>query len=205
MKKLLSIILALTLVLSLASCTGKITNLFSLGKVSNNVYENSYIGIGARFDSSWHFYTEDEIKQINNTAIEFAGEEYQELMENADVVYDMFAQTDDLLSSVNIAMEKVNPIQIATVDLKLSLEVSIPTVTSSYEKMGYKNVKAEVSTVEFAGETRDVLNLTGELNGSTFYLSTVNMKATSHVVNVTVGSFDKNVVDNTLKSFYALN
>ena len=30
MKKLLSIILALTLVLALASCTGKITNLFSL-------------------------------------------------------------------------------------------------------------------------------------------------------------------------------
>lgn len=223
MKKLLAIVISISLLFAFASCgadkdsinnainsavndvVSTIISKFALGEVSGQVYENEYIGIGCQLSNDWVFYSEDQIKELNNMAAEIAGEDYKQLMENADVVYDMMGQTTDLTSTVELVMEKFDPSEIGLVDLKFSLEATIPTLTSTYEGMGFSNVQTEITTLTFAGEECDALNLSAEINGYNFYLTTVMLKADSHVVSVGVGSFNKTTVDTVLSNFYALN
>ena len=223
MKKLLAILISISLLFAFASCgevketindainsavndvVDTIISKFSLGEVSNQVYENEYIGIGCEFDENWVFYDEDQIKELNNMTADVIGDDYKQLMENANIVYDMMGQTTDLTSTIQVVMEKFNPDEIEFVDLKLSLESAIPTLTSTYEGMGFSNIQSEIVKINLADKECYALNLVAEINGYTFYLSTINLKAESHVVSIAIGSFDKTLIDTILSNFYAVN
>lgn len=220
MKRILSVCLVLLMLLSLCACGGgseeqirgeQITNNtqpategpdFSLGTTSGVTYENAFIGIGCNLPEGWVFYSDDEIRQLNNITADVAGEEYQELMEQAAVVYDMYAVAPDGMSNMNVNLEKVPQIQLLVLDLEENLKKIGPTLQETMENMGFADYTYETGTKTIAGESFVCLNCHGTLSGVDMYQTMLSIKCNGYLASVTLTSFGENTIDQLLENFY---
>lgn len=175
---------------------------FSLGDVEGLNYENSFIGIGCNLPSDWVFYTDEQIREINNLTAVAAGEDFEAALKNAQLVYDMYATTKDQLQNINVNLEKVDPITLATVDLADIFKQNEALVKQSLENMGCSNITFEHGTVNIDGETFPCLRTTGEINGITMYQIAVAKKCNGYIANFAIASFNENSVDSVLDCFY---
>ena len=122
MKKWMTMILSFMMALLLVACSGAEEDVrgeqsesetieekeFSMGETDGLVYENKFIGIGCTLEDDWYFYTDDEIMALNNYTAGVAGEEYVEIMEGSDLIYDMYAMNDNQYDNINVNLEKMN-------------------------------------------------------------------------------------------------
>ena len=98
MKRILLVLLAVMMVVSLWGCTGnedvrgqvsgntkpageetvqQTEPAVSMGKTESNVYKNDFLGISCALSSDWVFYTDEQIRELNNFAADAAGEEFE--------------------------------------------------------------------------------------------------------------------------------
>lgn len=217
MKKLLAILMILSVILSLCACAGP-GNIrgeqsgeddvkdeeFSLGEVEGLKYESKFIGLGCKLPDDWHFYSDEEIKKLNNMAADMAGKDYQEAIKNASLVYDMFASDDSQMNNINVTLEKVSVVQLATLDLAKNYEKQIPTIKAAFENMGYSNVQCEVSTVKIDGKELTCLRSTAKVAGMTMHQVSFSRKCNGYLAAIAVTAFDKDVLQNLLDAFYWL-
>ena len=217
MKKYLTAMLALALVLTLAACgeqdirgtkTDGNSNTeereFSVGKVDGLVYENAFIGIGCKLDSNWTFSSDEEIRQMNNIATDIMGEEYQETLENAEILYDMAAVHANGLDNINVNLQKVNPLQLAALDLNAHYETQFDMLRDAFENMGYTNIRLEVGQVTVGGETLPVLFNRADIGEYTICQVCIAIKCSGYLANVTVSTFDESTLEDLLNCFYLI-
>lgn len=217
MKKLLSGMLVLMLMLSLAACgeqdirgtkTDSSSNTgeseFSVGKVDGLVYENAFIGIGCKLDSNWTFSSDEEIRQINNIAADIIGEEYQQTLENAEIVYDMAAVHVNGLDNINVNLQKANPQQLAALDLNAHYETQFDMLRDAFENMGYTNIRLEVGQVTIGGENLPVLFNRADIGAYTICQVCIAIKCNGYLANVTVSTFDETTLEDLLACFYLI-
>ena len=220
MKRILSVCLLVLLLLSLCACGGngeeqirgeQITNNtqpategpeFSLGSTTGVTYESTFIGIGCNLPEGWTFYTDEQIRQLNNTTADVAGEEYQELMEQATVVYDMYAVAADGLSNMSVNLEKISQIQLLVLDLEENLKKIGPTLQETMETMGITDYTYEVGTKTIEGETFTCLNCHGTISDIDMYQTILNIKCNGYLASVTLTTFGENTIDQLLENFY---
>lgn len=222
MKKLIVMMLCLTMMGSFVGCSSspadeevrgeQISNEetevenkeveFSLGEVEGLVYENKFIGIGCELDSDWYFFNDDEIKELNNYAADVAGEEFEKLMKEADLIYDMYAVSSNQLDNININLEKVHGLTLKNIELGEALEETIPLLKDTYSGMGYTNFQGEVGTVSIEGKEHTCLSMSGEYEGLKMYQKQVPIKCDGYLAYVTVTTYEENAVDALLEKFY---
>ena len=226
MKKLLSIILTFSMVFMFTACSAdedeirgeQISNEevqeessdniseteteFSLGKADGLVYENKFIGIGCSLEEGWFFYSDEEIKEINNYAADVAGEDFEEAMKAADIVYDMYAVSDNQLDNINVNLEKLDAKFLEELDLKENFENQKTALLEAFENMGYKDLKSEVSTVLIDGEEVVSLESYGIIDGLTMYQKIISIKCDGYLSNITVTTYQENLVDSLYENFY---
>lgn len=174
---------------------------FSLGTTNSNTYRNKFLGLSCTLPSSWVFYTDEQIKEINNFATDLAGEEYAAAVENATLIYDMFASDETTGNNININMEKLNSLQVANLNLKDSLEAQIDLLVSSYENMGYTNVCAEYEKITVDGKAFDALTISAEIYGIEFHGVTFSFLKGNYCANVAVCTMGEDAVDTILGYF----
>lgn len=217
MKKLLAILMILSVLLSLAACAGP-ENIrgeqsgadetkdeeFSLGEVEGLKYESKFVGLGCKLPSDWKFYSDEEIKEMNNMAADMAGEDYQEAVKNASLVYDMFASDETKMNNINVTLEKVNAAQLAVLDLANNYEKQIPTIKSAFENVGYTNVQCEVSTVNIGGKELTCLRSTAQIVNATMYQVSFSKKCNGYLAAIAVTAFDQDTLQELLDAFYWL-
>ena len=216
MKKLISGILVLMLML-LAACGeqdirgSKIDSNanaeeseFSVGKINGLVYENAFIGIGCKLDSNWSFSSDEEIRQMNNITTDIMGAEYQEILENADIVYDMAAIHANGLDNINVNLQKVNPLQLAALDLNAHYETQFDMLRDAFENMGYTNIRLEVGQVTIGGENLPVLFNRADIGEYTICQVCIAIKCNGYLANVTVSTFDESTLNDLLACFYLI-
>lgn len=173
-----------------------------LGSVNGTIYENSFIGLGYELNDGWSFYTDEQIRELNNATAELAGEEYQELMKDATIIYDMFASDENNLNNININLEKVNPVQLLATDIGENFELMMPTMESTYENMGYTNFNYEITTTEIDGKEVDVAYITAEISDVTMYQALFAVKCNGYLANIAVGTFFEDTTAEVLENFY---
>lgn len=180
------------------------TKEFSLGVANANVYENSFIGIGFKADEGWTFYDDAQIKELNGMALDMAGEDYANMIENATVVYDMFAASADNLNNVSVNLEKASAADLAAFDAKATLEqvavVSIPAL----ENVGYSDITYEISTATIDGKTLDVLNISANIMGYPMSQTAFMVKCDGYVASASITAMGGSDVANILDNFYWL-
>ena len=175
---------------------------FEFGVVNNQVYENPFIGIGCTLDENWTYYDDEQIKELNNIATDLAGEEYENFMSNASVIYDMYAVNSDSVTNINVTAEKVDPTVLEILDLKQNYEMVASVVVSSLDNTGYTDVKYEIIDTEIDGQSVPAIKNTGKLEDENLYQLGFSLKCDGYLASITVTAFDEDVLNEILSKFY---
>lgn len=228
MKRIIAMMICFSLIFSLTACSDspseeevrgtQITNeqvpeeeeveaakAFSMGETEGLVYENEFIGIGCTLEDGWRFFTDKEIRALNNAATNIATEEYKELLEEADIVYDMYAMGDNQIESINVNLEKVDSLTLERLNLEDNYEAIMPLIRDNYENMGYENITTELGTISVDGEERVCLCLSAEMGGFKMYLKQFSIKCDGYLANLTVGAPEEETVDSIIDRFYFID
>ena len=177
----------------------------ALGSNDGNVYESKFIGIGYQLDEDWSFYTDEQIMELNNATADLAGEEYQEMLKDAEVVYDMFAVDENGLDNINVNLEKVNPIQLLALDIVRNYETVITMMQSAYENMGYSNFEYEICTINVDGKEVDAVRVSAEINDVQMYQVLFMKKCSGYAANIAVTTYFEDATAHVLDNIYWLD
>ena len=231
MKKVLSLLLAVAMLLSVSLCfagcenedirgtfatdpttptdnqtpngddpvTGQ-TPEFSMGTVTGRNYKNEFLGISCTLPAEWEIFTDAQILEMNNITSGYLDEDTKELLKNANIVYDMYAQYLVDGSSININMEKLNALQLINLNIKQVLESQIPTIKSSYENMGYTDVNVVYQKLTVDSKEFDSIRVTAKIQGYDFTLIVFSFLKGNYLANVSVGSLNTASIDAILGS-----
>ena len=219
MKKILAILLALLMLFSLCACsamkeasedeeeekTTKPESEFSLGTIDDLNYESEYIGIGCDLPDNWRFYSDTELESLNGFVLDRLDGDARDMVENASIIYDMYAIDDGGANSININLEKVSKSQLKNIDIKQNMETLIPTLVGVYESVGYTDITSTVDTVTVDGEEFYCIRTTALLYGEDIYMVQLQIPCTEHMAAITIVSFFEDETQDYLDYFYLLD
>ena len=222
MKKFLCLFLAVVLLASLCGCFGgngtddvrgdiasgspsqnenENEPEFSLGKATNNTYNNDFLGISCTLPAEWVFYTDEQILELNNIVGTIVDEDIAERLKNANIIYDMCATYQTEGSNININLEKLSAVQMISLDIKQTIEAQIDTIKQSYENMGYTDTNVEYQKIKVDGKEFDGLKLTAKIQGIDFYADVFTFRKSNYLANVTICSLQTDKTDTILSYF----
>ena len=205
MKKLFAALLALGMLLSLCACAAEESGKketkkketksdFTLGTIDGENYENTYIGLGCNLDEDWRYYSDAEISEISGIAMDRVEEDARKLLEDAAVVFDMYAANG--ADTINVNLEKCSAAQLKNIDIAQNLNALIPMLKSVYEGSGYSDITSQVISVELDGKDHFALRTEAKLMGSDVYLLQLQFPCQEHMASLTIVSFG---IDNTVE------
>lgn len=174
---------------------------FSLGKATNNTYNNDFLGISCTLPAEWVFYTDEQILELNNIVGDVVDEEVADRIKNANIIYDMYATCQTDSSNMNINLEKLNALQIINLDIKQILEAQIDAIKSTYENMGYTDINVGYQKIKVNGKEFDGLKLTAKIQGVDFYGTIFTFRKSNYLANVTLCSLQTDKTDTILSYF----
>ncbi len=161
---------------------------FSFGQTSGNTYVNEFLGLSCTLPAEWIFYTDEEILALNNLVGENLDADVAELVQNANIIYDMYASIPNTGCSININLEKISAMQMLTLDIQQVLQSQISMIESTYSNMGYTNTTARYEKVTVDGKEYDGLYVSATINGVNFYSVTFSFVKGTYMANVGVSS-----------------
>lgn len=176
----------------------------SFGHNANNVYENSFIGIGCKLDDEWTFLTDDEILKMNNFTKGLVGEEYEKYLENSNVLTDMVAHYSNGSDTINVQLEKL-PLPYYTMTEEQYVETSKDMISGPLANMGMENITVENGTIEFIGKEYPCINISATYQGTPCYELMVIKKCPGYMSSVVIATWETNTTKDLLANFYALN
>ena len=177
---------------------------FYLGTIENNHYYNILFGVSCTLPSDWAFYTDEEMKELNNLTMDMFDGDIAEALKNATIIYDMFAQDSYGFSSTNVNMEKLAPMQFVMLNLKENIESMLPALEQSYANMGYTNIQSAYTKVTVDGKEYDGMKVSAQIQDINIYSISFCYKRAYYLVNVNVTSFITDETD-TLLSYYTIS
>ncbi len=175
---------------------------FSLGKITGNVYKSDFIGISYKLDENWSFYDDEHIKELNKIAVDMAGDEIEELLKKATIIYDMCATDSDQLNNININLEKISPSQLLLLNIAENFKTIAPIIKDGLKNMGYENINYEIVNVEVDGKTLDALHNTAEINGVNVYQTLFQKKCNGYLASITVTTYFNDNFSQLLDNIY---
>ena len=225
MKKITSLLIAALLLVSFAACDdsgedvrGSVSGgntvattaavaesnggTLELGSTNGAVYENKFIGIGCELDSDWTFYSDEQIEQLNKESSQYISDDYAEIIENASLVYDMYAVSANGTDTINVNLEKVDSAQLATLDIEENYKTLSSDLISVYEGMGYTDISYEIEDVSIGGKSFPAMKISTKFSGIDAYFLTLNIKCDGYLACMTIGTFYTDNINTLLESFY---
>lgn len=173
----------------------------SLGHNANNIYENTFLGIGCKLEKDWTFLTDEEIKKINQLTADAAGEDYKKALEQATAITDMTAShgTD----SVSITFEKL-ALMNYTISEEQYVEIAQQYVGAPLTNMGMENVTVTQETTMFLGEEHSCITISASYNGHACHEVLVPIKCPGYMATIAVCTWNDNLTSDLLEYFYKL-
>ncbi len=178
---------------------------FSLGKTDGLVYENAFIGLGCTLPSDWSFYTDEEIMELNNYTADFMGEEYEEMVKNAQIVYDMYAVDGTDMNSINVTLEKIDNRMLAGIDVADIYAQNKSAFETMYTSMGCSNVLVNQVTIDIEGEEFAGIEISAEINGYTLYQKCFGVKCNGYLASLAITTYGDISPDDILANFYLVD
>ncbi len=216
MKKFLCLLLAVVLCMGLCGCLGTgeedvrgdITGNsgeneaeFSLGEATNNTYKNDFLGLSCTLPSEWTFYNDEQILALNNMVGDSIDEEVAKQLENANIIYDMYAVIEDKGNSISINLEKLNALQLVQLNIKETLEAQFDTMRSSFESIGYTDINIAYEKITVDSKEFDAVKISAKIQGIDFYTTVFTFRKGNYLANVSVGTLLTDETETILSYF----
>lgn len=167
-------------------------------------YENETLGIGLQLDDEWYIYNDEELAQLSGaTADMFSDEKYQEMLENAKVFTDFFAQHNSG-ASINVSFENLGLLYGAALDEEQYRDLAIQGLEPAYTSAGFTDITVEKNTVDFAGAEHLGILTHCQVQGTDYYVQQVIIKAGTHMGVISLCCFVQDVTPYMADFFYAL-
>ncbi len=222
MKRTVTLLLALCLVLSLCACVGEKTapgggetpapqtaESVPMGEISQTAsgarYENPWLDLACDLDGNWYVYSEEEMAQIVGMTMEnFDDAEYRERLQNAELYYDFFAARLDGLASIN--MNYSQPVDGAdAMTEERYVQMALPELQKGLEAGGMTGVKVETATMTFAGQEKTGVSFYALGQGVDYYGLQFYFFVEGRVATLTLGTFGTDQTAELARLFYALS
>lgn len=202
MKKAISLLMILAMVLSCAVFASAEKNTLDLGVIEDNVYWNESISLGCALDEDWYFLTLEEILEVNGYAFEQIEGDIGEMLQNAENMTCMYAYNAITGETVNVNIEKLNAINAIALTEKKYLELSVGMLVEALGQISEGEVAYEISETEIDGETHASLNVSFLRSGGVnVFEQLVVFKKGGNMIVVTAVSAGENTTDEILMCF----
>ncbi|MBR3962257.1 MAG: hypothetical protein IKK14_01890 [Oscillospiraceae bacterium] len=193
MKKILAFILALTMLLSFASCSESETKepeteeiVPARGTVENGIYKNSAFGVGFEAGENWYFLTDEEIASAMGVAAETMYGEDAEI--TGDHVYDLYCVDNATSATVSINYENLGTIGTMT-DANYYLETVMTQLISSGAGSGV--VDAIISNITIDEQEVPCLSIVLEYGGQKIYQKVIVKQVGNWMATATLASLSE--------------
>ena len=180
-----------------------------LGVVGEEGYVNEYFGVGFDLPEEWSFYTDEELAEMMNVTVQvIQDEEFQELMtksmEDGNAVTNMAAKDSLGLHNVNMRVTKMTDDSLLSFSEETILEMLTAPVKEMLESAGYEDLELEIGEVEFAGQTKPILYITGRFYNIPMYQGELLLLGEEYYAVLTFTSAMENELDEQFVQWHAL-
>ena len=202
MKRTLSMLLVMVLVMTAILPAAYAEDNFGTGTVTDNVYWNETMKIGCTLDENWYFYNEEEILAANGMTAEILEGKIADIIENGGVITDMFAQNLETGATLNVVFERLSLANSLFYNEKSYIEAGFATVEDAFAQLGIENVEITIQKMEFMGDTHYCGFITGDYNGVPVYEQVAVVKSGRNMIAVTVFSVIEEEAEEVLSCFF---
>ena len=194
MKKLITLLLALVMVFSLASCGSDVG--FKEGTVTNNdVYKQKSFGITYTAPEGYTFYTDEQIAALYGTTVDV-------LKSNTLIHYDMQCANPATNGSLTITYEDLVGLYGNVINDESYLALSQASIKASFESMeGVKISAMDTDTVVIDGKEYNGTYITIDVNGKEFYETIFVMERDGIMMCCTAAAYDEAELESILAGF----
>lgn len=231
MKKLISIVLCLLILFATVSCSAdngsqkgdgagqsastadadnNITKapadeLVELGTVDGRRYENTFVGIGTKLPEAWEYYSETQLKKLNNCAEDMPEDEYIAKVSKATAVIDMYAFHKNGTGTIEVTMEKIPEKDLSTFKLEDYYEKYKSAYETYYKDMGYKDIAFTTESISFSGHDATALKMTAKdtLDTDVYQIFVAGLKG-NYCYCISLTSFEEDQTGIVSDFFYAI-
>lgn len=188
-------------------------NPVSLGRLEGGVYTNSYAGFGCTLDSSWTFYSAEELQELPENVNEALKDtEIGDALEGVEQITDMMAENADMLCSMNVLYQKMDA-QTRLVYAMMSddaiadaMLTQSDTMIAAYAQAGMDVTSMEKVTVSFLGDDRIALRTEGTMQDIPFYMIQLfDFDQGSYSITMTFTSYLEDKTADMLELFYEVD
>ncbi len=199
MKRIISVLLLLCVLCSLASCGGKTDKKdFTRGTVTENVYTSDFCGLTFTAPAGWQFYSDEEIAALMNvTADQLSDEKMKDAM--FETVIDFYAYDETTGNNVNATFENLNVTQRLTVTDDAYVLQFTNVLVGQYESLGFTVETEDKGTVRLGGTEYRKLEIV--LNGGALRQGAYIRRFGSQYLAIAVSVFDGTPLSELEKAF----
>lgn len=184
----------------------------SLGRMEGGIYTNPYAGYGCSLDSSWVFYTAEELQELPENVQElFAESELGEATSDLTQITDMMADNSDIMASINVLYTKLSlqeRLAYATMNHEQVIDATLASkdsIIDAYEKAGITNVTMEKIFVTFLGEQRAAVKTSATIGDMAQYILQIqDYSLGAYGVTLTISTFFEDNTESLLDLFYTV-
>lgn len=226
MKRLISLLLCVALVLSLGACTKKpsqtaapettapaaaeapteapVSAEDAVGSYENGVYRNEMLGIQAAFDENWYVASVEERLEVVGAVSEVVTDEaIADMLETSGTAMDLYAiQASG--NNVNLMLQKINFLQNVLISEQEYVNQSLPQMDAAMKSIQVEDAVIEATTITFAGGEHPAIAISGTQGGLNFYELMVVVKSGSYLGIVTAACYVENTTEEILGLFEGL-
>lgn len=202
MKKAISLILTLALVLALPMAALAEEDPFGAGASDGTTYWNETLSIGCTMDENWYFYSDEEIMESVQTTAGQLKDDLAEAIKDAGSMMDMMAVNQETGENVNVNLERLSVANSLLVDEAKYVELSLAQLGDALEQMGLTVTDIGQDEMEFAGSKHPCIRLTGTIEDIELFETLVVVKTGRTVIVVTACSYLEDTTDQILSHFY---
>ena len=184
MKRTIALILVSFILLASCSKSG------IRGKISNNVYQNSFIGLGFNLPEGWSFYTDKQLKDLSASA------------ESENIVYDMRVYNSENINSVGVNIENVGIEYNTSTDVKTYLLNTMSGIDTSLSSIGYEGVTCDLTTIKIGKTEYPAMKISASISSMVLNQLVFCIQKEEYMINIAATSFGEDKTAELVSYFY---
>lgn len=172
-----------------------------LGTTDSNTYTNKFLKLRCTLGADWEFYTDEEIRELNQLTQDSLSDQYAEMVKNADTLQDMYAINNETGETVNITISKMSLFAGAVLTTEDYADMAIPQLGPALESAGMTDVQVSKDTISFTGEDTTALRITCKVDGYDLFETMAVLKRGAYIICITSASYIEDTTMGALDAF----